>query len=123
MAAHEQSAVRYFWTGWFDGQSFAQLATVFVAFSLLDLLATLQVVATGEVREGNALANSIFAAHGAMGFMLYKTLLVLLILGAMRFVDRANTRLAHRVLWGGILLMAFIAIAHLAIMTSLLLVG
>ena len=36
-----QPAPRYFWSGWFDGQSFFQLAALFVLLSLVDLISTL----------------------------------------------------------------------------------
>ena len=111
----EKRAPRYFWSGWFDGQSFRLLAFVFALFSFVDLLATIRTMATGTVKEGNALADAVLKHYGNPGFIVYKLLLVLVILGTTWVVNRTNPRLAHGVLWGGILLMAVITLRHLAI--------
>jgi hypothetical protein len=107
---------RYFWSGWFDGQSFGLLATVFAIFSAIDLLATLETMATGVVREGNALADAILVHFGRPGFIVFKIALVLLVIGVTWVVRKPNPRLAHGVLWGGILVMAIVTLRHLAIM-------
>lgn len=123
MTEMERQETRYFWSGWFEGQSFGKLAAVFALLSFVDLLATLRTMATGLVHEGNALANSVLMAYGPMGFVAFKALLVLLVIGVTWVVDRSNPRLARGVLWGGILLMTVITLIHLANLASLLILS
>lgn len=117
---------KYFWSGWFSGQSFATLAGVFVLLSFVDLLATLRMilvtsqVMSSAVREGNLLADTILREHGPPGFIVFKTAMVAVVIGAIWLVNRSNPRLAHAVLWGGNLVMAFVACYHVAIMTGLM---
>lgn len=123
MGQPERQVTHYFWSGWFDGQSFAQLAGMFAVFSFVDLLATLRSIATGMVKEGNSLANSALQQYGIPGFITYKVLLVTLVIGAMWVVDRVNPRLARGVLWAGIIIMAFIAVLHLANLASVVILA
>ncbi|HEX2948150.1 MAG TPA: DUF5658 family protein [Armatimonadota bacterium] len=109
---------RYFWSGWFNGQSFAELAAVFAMLSFVDLLATLRMMSVG-VREGNGLANSFYQAYGPAGMVVFKVALVAVVLLATGVVDKTNPRLARGVLWGGNLLMAVLTFIHLAIISGM----
>jgi len=106
---------RYFWSGWFEGHSLALLFMTFILLSLADLAATLRLMLAGIIREGNALANSIWQSNGPFGFIAYKAALVLVVLSAIWFVHTRNPKLARTVLYGGILVMGVVALRHIAI--------
>lgn len=110
---------RYFWSDWFDGHSLALLSTTFALLSLADLVATLRMMLLGVVKEGNALADAVWIGHGPIGFIVYKTVLVTLIITLIWLVDQRNPRLARSVIGGAVVLMGAIALRHLAIMAAL----
>ena len=110
--------VRYFWSGWIDRYSYAQLAIVFVLLSVADFLATTRMMPHG-IKEGNALANAALDLDGPAGLAVYKSILVIAVLGILWLVHRSNPRLARGVLWGGITVMGVIALLHLAIISGM----
>jgi hypothetical protein len=116
----EVKTTHYFWDGWFSGQSFAALVGLFSLFSFVDLLATMRLVPLGVgVQEGNPLANYALDHYGAMGFILYKLMLVTLVIASCWLVHPRNARLANGVLWAGSLVMTAVALRHLAIIVAL----
>ena len=112
----KQKEERYFWSGWFTGQSFALLAALYVLLSATDLIATLRLIPFG-VQEGNPWARWVLDHYGTPGFIAYKALLVGIVLLITRVVSRSNARLAHIVLWGANIAMGYITILHIAILT------
>jgi len=116
MALEQQTAqVRYFWTGWFTGQSFALLAMLYLVFSFVDLYATIRLIPFG-IREGNPLADWALQNHGTLGFAVYKLVIVLFLLGIVRIIERQKVHTAHLLLWAANIIMAFVAIRHIAIL-------
>jgi hypothetical protein len=114
----------YFWTGWFDGQSYALLAVVFCLLSFVDLLATLRLMSDGVsdsgVHEANKLANYVIQHYHTPGVIVLKLLLVLIVLFCTWGINLKNERLSRQVLWAGCLIMSVICILHLAIITRLI---
>ena len=104
---------RYFWTGWFIDLPFRDLAGVFVLLSLADLAASLQLLRSGDIREGNELALTVLMLFGIRGLAVYKAFLVVVILVLCWLIDRKNHPLAQLVMWGAIILMGYIALRHL----------
>jgi hypothetical protein len=111
---------RYFWTGWFTGQSYALLASLYVLLSAADLLATVRWMKFGAVKEGNPSANIIFKQYGLPGFIAYKAVLVAFVLLLIYIVEKRNRPLAHYVLWGANILMGFLAILHISMASAIL---
>ena len=107
---------RYFWSGWFSGQSFVVLAALYCLLSITDLLATVRLLPFG-VREGNPWARWMLDHYDIAGFIAYKLLLVGVVLLATYIVERSNKRLAHIVLWAANIAMGYVTILHLAILT------
>ena len=105
---------------WFEGYSFQTIAWAFILLSIADLLATLQTVPTGILKEGNNVANVILNDYGIGGMILQKVLLVTLAIAILRLVVEHRPRLAFRVLWFSTLLMSFVALYHLTIFLGLL---
>ena len=110
---------RYFWTGWFTGQTFALLATLYILLSLADLIATARLIPFG-VREGNALATLILRRYDMAGFILYKIALVIFVLGICRLIHLRDARLARIVLWLAVIAMGYVAILHITILSAIL---
>jgi len=108
---------RYFWSGWFTGQSFLMLAVLYLILSFADLYATIRQLAFG-INEGNMLANWVLAHFGIPGFAVYKMLLVFFVLGVIKLIERRRMRVAHILLWAANITMAYVAILHIAIMIS-----
>ena len=106
---------RYFWTGWFDGQSFWLLAGVYALLSVTDLIATARLIPFG-IKEGNPAAGWIMAHYGVSGFIIYKVALVAFLLAVVGIIDRGNTRLSRLLLWAGNITMGYIAILHIVIL-------
>ena len=110
---------RYFWSDWFRGHAYGILALTFVLLSVADLVASIRVLPLGsaplDVREGNRLAHAIWVTHGAAGFITYKLALVLVVLVAVWLIDRRSPATSRGVLWGANVLMALVALRHLAI--------
>ncbi|MHB9025995.1 MAG: DUF5658 family protein [Armatimonadota bacterium] len=104
---------QYFWTGWLVDLPFRDLAGVFVLLSLADLAASLQLLRSGDIREGNELALTVLMLFGIRGLAVYKVFLVAVILVLCWLIDRKNHPLAQIVMWGAILLMGYIALRHL----------
>ena len=111
---------RYFWTGWFTGQSFALLALLYVIFSFADLYATVRLIPFGDIREGNPLADWALKTHGTFGFAVYKLVIVLFLLGVIRLIEHRKVHTAHLLLWTANIVMAFVAIRHVAILAMYL---
>jgi len=110
---------RYFWTGWFTGQSFALLAGLYFILSFTDLYATIRLLLfNGMIREGNPLANWTLLHFGTPGFIAYKLLMVFIVLGVLKLIERERMRIAHVLLWVANIVMAYVAILHIAIMVS-----
>ncbi|HEY3415295.1 MAG TPA: DUF5658 family protein [Armatimonadota bacterium] len=105
---------RYFWTGWFIDQPYRVLAGVFVLLSLADLSATLHLLRSGAIQEGNALALTILRLYGPAGMAAYKVALVLVILTLGWLIDRKDHRLSQIVMWSASVLMGYIALRQLA---------
>jgi hypothetical protein len=105
---------QYFWSSWMRGLSFGQLAWTFILLSLADLMATVQLLDYG-IAEGNPLANATYLLSGPDGLIVYKAFLVTLILGLTWVIHRKRPALAINLLWASLLLMAVIALRHLAI--------
>jgi len=110
---------RYFWTGWFTGQSFALLAALYAMLSFADLYATVRLIPFG-IREGNPLANWALTRFETPGFIIYKVLLVFLVLGVIKLIERHNARIAHILLWIANIAMGYVAILHIAILIATL---
>jgi len=108
---------RYFWSGWFTGQTFALLVVVYVLLSATDLIATVRLMPFG-VREGNLWASWVLGQYGTPGFIAYKALLVGVVILSTYVISRRKARLAHIVLWGANIAMGFITILHIAILFS-----
>lgn len=108
---------QYFWVGWMAEQRFHTLLSAFLLLSLADLFATLRMLPFG-IREGNALAEMVLLRYGAIGFVVYKCLLVLLIVALARIIDRRERRLAVNLLWGGILVMGYVSLMHLSVIVA-----
>jgi hypothetical protein len=106
-----------FWDGWFRGQSFGYLAVAFVLLSLADLLATVALLPQG-IREGNLLADTWLKGYGLAGFYVYKAALVIVVLLATGLLTRYRPRLAHGILWAGLLLTGLVVLRHLAIVAG-----
>lgn len=128
----QEIAQRYFWSGWFTGQSFRLLSVLFIVFSLYDLLAS-SITMMGSnspenrmmnadygVSEGNGLANFIYSHYGIYGVVTFKVFTIFIVLLTTRIISKTNQRLGHGVLWGGILVMALLSLRHLLIMLSLM---
>lgn len=113
--AEAPNKVRYFWTGWFTGQSFALLAVLYLVLSFADLYATIRLIPFG-IREGNPLADWALTQHGTLGFAMYKLVIVLFLLGIVRIIERQKVHTAHLLLWAANIIMAFVAIRHIAIL-------
>jgi hypothetical protein len=124
MKEERGAPVHYFWTGWFDGQSYTLLAGVFCLLSFVDLLATLRLMPGGMsnsgIHEANKLANYILQHYHTPGVIALKVLMVLIVLGCTWGIKQANERLSRQVLWAGCLIMSVICVLHLAIITRLL---
>ena len=118
MGDDRREQTRYFWSGWFDGQSYALLAFVFSLLSFVDLLATLGLMPYG-IREGNGLANVVLERYHAAGLVVFKVLIVLIVLLCTWLVNGKNERTSRLVLWAGCLIMSVIVLRHLAIFTRL----
>jgi len=114
MADDRVGELRYFWSGWFEGQSYALLATVFTLLSFVDLLATLRMMPEG-VREGNALADYVLQHYHKPGFIALKVTMVLIVLLCTWVVEQKNARASRLVLWAGCLIMSVVALRHVAI--------
>jgi len=115
MALEQTAQVRYFWTGWFTGQSFALLATLYLLLSFADLYATARLIPFG-IKEGNPLADWALQQHGPIGFAVYKLVVVLFVLGIVRIIERQKARTAHLLLWAANLIMTYVALRHIAIL-------
>lgn len=107
---------RYFWSGWFSGQSFRTLAGVFVLLSGVDLYATLRLLSLGT-QEANPMALYALRTYGVGGFAVYKVLLVVLVLLALGAVWPRNSRLSAGVLWGANLLMTYVTLVHISLLS------
>lgn len=118
MALGQQSVnVRYFWSGWFTGYSFRQLALLYVVLSLADLYATLRLIPF-EIREGNALARHVLEQYDFPGFLAYKVALVAFVLLVVKIIDARDARRSEMVLWAANIAMAYVAILHITIMIA-----
>ncbi|MHB0938609.1 MAG: DUF5658 family protein [Armatimonadota bacterium] len=117
----EQETVqaRYFWSGWFTGQSFALLAVLYLILSFADLYATIRLIPFG-IKEGNPLADWALQNYGNIGFAVYKLVIVLFLLGIVRVIERRKVHTAHLLLWTANIVMAFVAIRHIAILATYL---
>ncbi len=113
---------RYFWTAWLEAASPRTLAAAYVLLSVADLLCTMNAVGPDAtplgVREGNPLARVVLSLLGPQGMVVYKAALVLLILGLVYLIQRRQPHTAHLVLWGAVLVMAVVALRHLAIFAA-----
>ena len=105
---------------WFAGQSFWMLVMVYTLLSYADLSATLQTVPTGFMREANGMANSMLQHFGAAGMIFQKAALVALVVITLHYVAARQPRLAVNVLWGAVLIMAFVALYHVTLIAGLI---
>jgi len=110
---------RFFWTGWFQGQSLFELCLLFALLSLADLLATLKLLKNG-VSEGNAAARFVLERFHAPGFIVYKVALVGLLLVVVRIIWRDKPATGRVLLWSANLLMTVIALMHITIMLGMM---
>jgi len=116
---------RYFWSGWFTGQSFFILAMLYLILSFADLYATIRLLGFDNIagnplgtREGNPLANWVLVHYGIVGFAMFKILLVFVVLGVIKLIERQRLRVAHILLWAANIIMAYVAILHITIMIA-----
>ncbi len=109
---------RYFWH-LPEGSSLPQLSLVFILLSITDLIATVRMMLTVGVQEGNILADWILKNFGYPGFIAYKIILVVFALAIIWYVNEHRPQLATLVIWAAVLLMGFITLVHLALMSGI----
>ena len=82
---------------------------LFVVVNLLDLFITMLFIRFGA-REANPAAEWILLSFGKTGFIVYKVVLMLVVIGLCEVVAQKRKTMARALIWFGIVAVAFVAV-------------
>jgi hypothetical protein len=97
---------------WFSNVNYDDMITLLVLLCAVDLLATIQTVGSGIMKEGNAIANIAFKQYGIFGLILLKSVSTIFAVYLLNLSFVKKPDFTIQALWIVNLVLGFVAIYH-----------